>query len=448
MSGKIVLSDPNTQNPLTIAASGYVSDPTNGIIATDGSGWTIANHGTVVATNYNFTAGGASYGVMVSGTNSELINGAPGQSGGVIGGNYGVFALAGATVVNYGLISGFGMESTFRAGCGVKLLPGGILINAAGGIVGGHIGAYAVDATIVNAGTIVGAADGVALFNGSTLTNAGTISASGGDAVYLVQGSNRLIVDPGAVFNGLVVVSNYRGAQSSGVLELAGGLGTGTIGGIGTQFQGFQNIVEDAGAVWTLTGGNTITSGVTVSIGAVAYLEVGGSLTNAGSISGTLLVRGGGVLLNQPGGEVSGTVFGSYGAASVTNLGALTGTSFGLGVDLTTGGVVTNGSLGAAPALISGYSGVQIAGGTGAVINAGTIAATGGFGDGVVLDAGGSRGQSGGSADRRPDRRARQHGGRGHPDQRGHDRGHRRQRGQPGRRRRQGGDRSGRSVRG
>ena len=70
---------------------------------------------------------------------------------------------------------------------------------------------------------------------------------------FTASATNRLILDPGAVFVGNVT------ANSSGTntLELAGGSGTGSIGGVGTTFKHFQTLAVDAGATWTLTGSNT-----------------------------------------------------------------------------------------------------------------------------------------------------------------------------------------------
>jgi hypothetical protein len=85
------------------------------------------------------------------------------------------------------------------------------------------------------------------------VTNAGTISGSSYAVDFTASATNRLVVDPGAVFVGKV------GAASGGTntLELAGGSGAGSIGGISTSFLHFQTLVVDAGATWTLTGANT-----------------------------------------------------------------------------------------------------------------------------------------------------------------------------------------------
>jgi hypothetical protein len=64
------------------------------------------------------------------------------------------------------------------------------------------------------------------------------------------EGANKLIVDPGAVFN-----ANVNGGGGS--LELTAG--TGSIGLIGSSaFSNFMTLTDDANALWRLTGANTM----------------------------------------------------------------------------------------------------------------------------------------------------------------------------------------------
>jgi hypothetical protein len=103
-------------------------------------------------------------------------------------------------------------------------------------------------------GSITGKSYGVFLSGAAgTVTNAGTISGGSYAVDFTASATNRLILDPGAVFVGNVT------ANSSGTntLELAGGSGTGSIGGVGTTFKHFQTLAVDSGAIWTLTGTNT-----------------------------------------------------------------------------------------------------------------------------------------------------------------------------------------------
>jgi hypothetical protein len=71
----------------------------------------------------------------------------------------------------------------------------------------------------------------------------------GGTSVYLGDAVNRLIVDPGAEFTGIVEAV----AGAANTLELAG-TSPGTISGLGTQYIGFQTVAIDSGARWTVGG--------------------------------------------------------------------------------------------------------------------------------------------------------------------------------------------------
>jgi hypothetical protein len=139
--------------------------------------------------------------------------------------------------------------------------------------------------------------------------------------------------------------------------------------------------VYGAGAAWTVVNDGTIVSGAATSSSIGIDLKSGGSVTNGstGSIAG-----------KRAGVEIAGP------AGTVANFGRITAsTSVGIGVYLRAGGSVTNGHSGSSAGLISGHSGgVVIRGAAGTVANFATI--TGG----VILGAGGSvtNGHSGSSA--------------------------------------------------
>jgi hypothetical protein len=81
------------------------------------------------------------------------------------------------------------------------------------------------------------------------------------------------MVDPGAVFNGIV-------AGTSNTPLVLAGTSAGTLSGLGTSITGFTHINEDAGAQWTLTG--TLTNQATIALGS------GGSLILKGTFATTL----------------------------------------------------------------------------------------------------------------------------------------------------------------
>ena len=347
-SSGILLLNPG-DNPVTVGPAAYIGGSAVGfgLFGTGGTAWTIANEATIVA--------GATNGIGVDlTTGGMLTNGSTGVATPVISGAaYGVLITGGpANVANYGTISGASGVSFYQ-------------------VVGG--------VTFTSTGTVV---------------NAGTIAGSGGTAVRFGSGTERLVVDPGAVF-----VGNVIGGSGANTMELASAASAGTIGGIGSCFTGFGSILVDAGAAWTLTGANTVASGASLTdagvltvtgslvnagtIGGAGQLVDAGSLINAGSI-GTGLTLTGGTLTNQAGGTVTGTVYGIAGSNRVTNLGRLNG------ILLATGGSVSNGSSLSTGAIVAGVQyGVAVHGGTGVIVNDRAISASATSGFAVTLGAGG-----------------------------------------------------------
>ena len=173
--------------------------------------------------------------------------------------------------------------------------------NASGG--DGGVGVIISHATLTNSGTIAGGAGGIG--------SAGNGVA--GDAVQFGAVAARLIVDPGAVFDGNVAANS----SVNDVLKLAG-TAAGMLSGIGTQFSGFTTITESAHAGWTLTGANMI--GSATAFEDSGLLSVAGTLTDAGTASvlgqGTLQASGAGAVLlggvalagGTLGGEAAGTL--------------------------------------------------------------------------------------------------------------------------------------------
>jgi hypothetical protein len=198
-------------NPLTITSTGSVTTSSGDAIdGKSGTAWNIIDFGKISG-----VVGSSSAGIYSQG--------------------------AGTTVQNFGNISG--------ATAGVWLSSGGNVTNFSGGAISatGNYGVYIGGGagTVINAGTITGPQYAVDFATSSS--------------------ANRLIVDPGATFNGAV---NGNG----GSLELSGG--TGSIGSIGSSsFSGFNQLIADAGGSWTLTGSNSI-----------ANTQDNGNLVIAGSL--------------------------------------------------------------------------------------------------------------------------------------------------------------------
>ena len=316
---------------ITATGTGY----TTGVYM-DGTASVVTNYGTIGATGgtngvaINLAQGGTvinAAGALLAGSaegvraDSTLgTKGTVTNSGTITGYTDGVvLKMAGSTLANSGRIT-----ATSQYGFGVYLTAGGYVTNASTGLIEGYKGVLATygAATVSNLGMITGSGSngvGVELaFSGSVLTNGGTISGGGGAAVRFAGGNNRLTADPGAVFLGLV-----EGGDGVGdLLELAAGAATGTIGGVGSSFTGFESVDVDSAAVWLLTGSNTLGAGTTLSnagtIDIGAALSLGGSVVNDGVIDidagGRLTLANGAdgagsITFDEPGGtlQIDGT---------------------------------------------------------------------------------------------------------------------------------------------
>jgi hypothetical protein len=245
------------------------------------NGVALAGTGTISVLNLS---GGEIYqgtgdSLVISGM-SNMVN----NAGGIGGYRHGI-VLSGSSnsIINSGLVTGdFGAAILARGNGTTTIVNTGVIANYEGPGVAAVSLNGATSATLTNAGTIIG----------------GYYLTSGQSAVQFGPGANRLIIDPGAAFIGTV-----RGGTGSNTIELAAASGAvGTLAGLGTAFQRFSVVTEDAGANWQLTGSNTISSGSTLNTG--GNLNLTGTLAAAGgatiSGAGSVTVSAGGVL------EVSG----------------------------------------------------------------------------------------------------------------------------------------------
>src|SRR5205814_9529486 len=137
--------------------------------------------------------------------------------------------------------------------------------NASSGIITSPIdGIFIVggSGTVANFGMIAGTSIsglGVYLVGGSsTITNAGTIIGTSGTAVAFRGGGNRVIVEPGAVFGGIV---NAGTSGGNNTLELGPNTG-GAISSLAGTFVNFNSIVFDPGSNWQFGTATTIASGM------------------------------------------------------------------------------------------------------------------------------------------------------------------------------------------
>jgi hypothetical protein len=304
---------------ITNKAGGLIQAGSRGVAITiDGGSGTVTNSGTI--------SGSLSSGVFLL-DGGSVTN----KAGGIIRAEARSVAVdienASGTVTNHGKIIG-------GLGGGVSLNAGGVVTNGADGVIsGGALGAGVEigggSGTVMNNGEITGTAAAVFIFDGGSVTNTGTIKANGGlisdgvrlgiddegqisvvtnekgglisgngNGVETVAGSgivtnagtisggthsvlfdpgtsdNRLVIVPGAVFKG---AADATGATNS-TIELA--KGSGAISGIGnSQFLGFDTLVDDNAAKWTLKGVSTIATVLNDG-----KLELSGGLTVSSAI--------------------------------------------------------------------------------------------------------------------------------------------------------------------
>ncbi len=237
------------------------------------------------------------------------------------------------TVVNAGTIGGVGL---FHA-TGISLSSGGLVSNAAAGVITGYTGIYALGlATVDNSGQITGTSaagyEGISLAAGGTVFNAGTITGVAGIAIglgYNGGGGDRLIINPGAVFQGSVVAQTGILPLDGNTLELASAGATGTLTGVGSAYAGFGTITSDANATWVVAG--SVIGGGTVEIGAASEITFNGSVASAWATGFT--ANTGTLGLGDPAG-FSPTVYGfragnTFDFTSISSAGSLHAGIFG-----------------------------------------------------------------------------------------------------------------------
>ncbi len=301
---------------VTNTANGRISGNAIGVFIT-GTPGSIANYGTISGTGNDGIVLGAG-GTVINATGATIF-----------GGSNGVYAKtrAAGNVTNRGSISG--------GDAGIDLAQGGSIINsAAGSISGTSFGVFSSDATsvnndgsivstnniaidlcaggsVANTGLVSAAGFGVAVYGAAgTVTNSGTISGGVNAVRFFAPGSNRLVVEPTAVFIGSVAAGS---GPSANTLELAGGIGTisGLSAGAGTvtepgqswSFSGFGALSFSADADWMVSGANS-----------ADMISNDGTLR----VMGTLAVTGGI--------DPSGTGFFGLGAGSTLDVAAALGT--------------------------------------------------------------------------------------------------------------------------
>jgi len=318
--------------PLTVVNDGTITGATTHTSFESGAGIVVSAGGTIVNSSDGFITGAAA--IVNKGT-------------------------PGVTVINAGSIVG---ESADYHGYGVVLRgAGGSVTNQAGGFISGYFGVdiYVTSGnpTVVNNGTIVGNTTtfGIGIkLSGGSVSNNGTIAGGTGIDVATSRGTvtNYGLIDGSTETVGSGARLNSGGAFTNFATGIITGAANGVLiqGGVGSLINaghiaasatsGTGAYIELGGAVTNQAGG-TITGAIGVDI---LHYNGGGTLVNAGSISGTTAAvrfdpNANDRLIVDPGAQFSGTVDGGntispsplYVSTLELASGASTGTLTGIG---------------------------------------------------------------------------------------------------------------------
>ena len=259
----------------------------------------IKNFGSIIAAaNTNtpgyYGAGGSADGRGIAASyNTTIVN----YAGGLIAGHLtGVVSSGGGSVFNSGTITA-SLAGTAPGGTGISFANGGYASNSSTGLISGvnfGIASYnsvygASGGTAINFGTIRATGTsgvGISLqVGGATVTNAGTISGAGGAVNFTGGGTNRLVVDPGAVFQGTVSATGVT------TMELASAASAGKVNSLGFQYVNFKYLAFDSGARWTAEGSAVGIPGTITGFAAGDTIDVDGFLaaTDTYTASGLVL---------------------------------------------------------------------------------------------------------------------------------------------------------------
>jgi hypothetical protein len=279
-------------------SGGDVFNRTGGLIETDGfnnRAVYIKAFGDAVQSvvNAGTISGGAFAAAVELNARGQVVN----LAGGVLSGNYGVVTTYSATAVES--ITNAGTIQSSGHGISINNQPGAV-INETGGTINANFGVSVGGdgGSLINqAGAIItGVYAGVAIYSAAgTVTNAGTIIGTGVSSPYGRYGAvllpagfaNRVVVDPGAVFQGKVDGANAIGASAVSTVELAAG--TGTITGFGTQFINFGSIAFDAGANWFVQGDTAGLGGTISGFAQGDTIEIAGITVTGTNYAGGVL---------------------------------------------------------------------------------------------------------------------------------------------------------------
>lgn len=372
---QVVLSDPS-QDPLTVTSTGDIETTIAAVVAgqtNEGFAWTITNSGTVQNSQ---TIDAVGFTVSLEGK-TNLTN----KATGLITGEAGIGAVSTSEITNNGTIEGLSGAAidVSTSGAAGSTISNGVDGNTTAQIRGSAYGVtyFGSEGQVTNNGIITGRLavnldDGGKVANGGPGESSALIEGSfagvaiGGTQAGTVDNSGTITgvmvgvqSDPVATINNAGTISGTSDASASyGVLLTGGGDVSNGVQGATT-----AKIVGNRYGIFSSSSsalGTDVDNEATITgISGAGTVIIGGGQVNNGIDNGAALIEG----LNQ-GVLISGT------SGSVTNLGTIRG---GIGVALSAGGTLRNGTSDATSALISGDQLSVNADGPTTIINAGTL---------------------------------------------------------------------------
>ena len=190
----------------------------------------------------------------------------------------GVIGNGNLALINGGVIDAAPVDgsSTLTVNTSGLFSSTGTLEATGGATLALNVGAVTVSGLVSVAASSALNLTGKLTVNG-TLANFGAVSGGGPTEIAFGGGTTRLILGPAETFGGNVV-----GGGANSTIELAAGIGAGTLNALGTTFTNFGTVIVDAGATWTVDAASSLlASTIFIGDGALSTL----ALTGAGPIS-------------------------------------------------------------------------------------------------------------------------------------------------------------------
>jgi collagen type I/II/III/V/XI/XXIV/XXVII alpha len=288
-----------------------------------GSATTVTNSGSLM---------GSTYAGVILKSGGSLTN----QAGGLVEGyRFGARIAGNADVDNAGTI----MSRMTSAAAGVLMDDGGYAINRGPGLITSQFigldiatGTAAAAGTVVNQGSIYGAAIGVQAYSApATLTNAGRITAGpSGTSIGVLLDQGGSVSNTGAILGNQFGI---EGNNAAGTVVNHGSISS-------TYFQyGAAVALTDGGAVTNAAGAEISSTWKGVQIGSPLTQSAAGTVVNQGVIlandvlgdGAAVWLHGPGTVYNAQGGSISGGAFGVvayYGNTTLVNKGSIFGSQY------------------------------------------------------------------------------------------------------------------------